>query len=125
MKTLAVTAGKVGPEHVGMVAAHAVRNAAGTKFVVRKGEILQAEHVAQMQELDGREVHLLGIEAGELHEVEAGARLARAISGPGIDLRGPAESQYTLLSAHRGLLRVDVAHSKEGTRLVFATGPSF
>jgi hypothetical protein len=91
-----------------MMAAHAVRNAAGTKFVVRKGEILQPEHLVGLHELDGREMHLLGIEGGELHEVEAGARLAKAIAGSGIDLRGPAESQYTLLSAHRGLLRVDV-----------------
>jgi hypothetical protein len=91
-----------------MVAAHAVRNATGTSFVVRKGEILLPAHLAGLHDLDGRELHLLGIEAGELHEVEAGARLARAIAGPGIELRGPAESQYTLLAAHRGLLRVDV-----------------
>jgi hypothetical protein len=108
MKQVAVLAGSVGYEHVGMVAAHAVRGKTGTGFVLRKGEIVTDEHVSRLQELNGREVHLLGIETGELHEVEAGARLARAVAGAGVELRGPAESQYTLMAAHRGLLRIDV-----------------
>jgi len=108
MRQLAVLAGSVTPEHVGMVAAHAVRGATGTGFVLRKGEIVTGEHVVRLQELNGREIHLLGAESDELHEVEAGARLARAVAGAGVELRGPAESQYTLLAAHRGLLRIDI-----------------
>ncbi len=93
---------------VGLVVAHAVRNLAGTKFVLRKGDVVGREDVAPLRELGSRELHLLGIQPDELHEAEAGARLARAIAGPGISLRGPAESQYTLLADHRGLLRIDV-----------------
>lgn len=93
---------------VGLVVAHAVRNLAGTKFVLRKGDVVGREDVAPLRELGRRELHLLGIQPDELHEAEAGARLARAIAGPGISLRGPAESQYTLLADHRGLLRIDV-----------------
>jgi hypothetical protein len=105
-----VLARDVDDTDVGLVAAHAVRNALGTRFVLRKGEIVGSEHVKPLRELGSRELHLLGIQNGELHEAEAGARLARAIAGPGISLRGPAESQYTLLADHRGLLRVDVEH---------------
>jgi len=108
MRPVSVLAGSVRDEHVGLVAAHPVRSAAGTGFVLRKGEILTAEHVARLQELDGREIHLLGVESGELHEVEAGSRLAHAVAGPNVELRGPAESQYTLVASHRGLLRIDV-----------------
>jgi hypothetical protein len=98
----------VSRDDIGLVAAHAVRNGAGTRFILRKGELLADEHVKPLRELGERELHLVGIEAGELHESEAGARLAHAVAGPGIDLRGPAESQYTLLAQTRGLLRVDV-----------------
>jgi hypothetical protein len=107
MRRRNVRAGAVDREDVGLVAAHAVRNGAGTKFILRKGDILTTEHLQQLHAIGDRELHLVGIEPDELHEAEAGARLARAIAGPGIDLRGPAESQYTLLARERGLLRVD------------------
>jgi hypothetical protein len=103
-----VQAGAVADREIGMVAAHAVRNSAGTRFVLRKGEIVAPEHLTALHELGERELHLVGAEPDEIHESEAGARLARAVAGPGIDIRGPAESQYTLLARHRGLLRVDV-----------------
>ncbi len=103
-----VQAGEIGDQDVGLVVAHGVRNSAGTKFVLRKGEIVTSDHLAPLRELGSRELHLVGIEPDEIHETEAGARLAKAISGPTIDLRGPAESQYTLLARERGLLRVDV-----------------
>lgn len=103
-----VVAGAIQEADTGLIAAHSVRNAAGTKFVLRKGDVVGPEHLPPLRELGARELHLVGVEPGELHESEAGARLARAISGPGITVRGPAESQYTLLAATRGLLRVDV-----------------
>jgi hypothetical protein len=108
MRPRRVQAQDVSDADVGLVVAHGVRNLAGTKFVLRKGDIVGEEHVGQLRALGSRELHLLGIESGELHETEAGARLARAVAGPGISLRGPAESQYTLVAEHRGLLRVDV-----------------
>jgi len=103
-----VLAREVEPDDVGLVAAHAIRNGAGTKFVLRKGDVVTSDHLQPLNALGDRELHLVGIEADELHEGQAGARLARAVAGPGIGLRGPAESQYTLLAEHRGLLRVDV-----------------
>ena len=108
MKRRSVLAAEIEPADIGMIAAHGVRNVAGTKFVLRKGDVLSADHVDQLRALGERELHLVGVEPEELHEAEAGARLARAVAGPGIDLRGPAESQYTLLARERGLLRVDV-----------------
>ncbi|MCC6174908.1 MAG: hypothetical protein IT305_06360 [Chloroflexi bacterium] len=108
MQTRRVLAQDIDDQDVGRVIAHAVRNATGTKFVLRKGEIVAGEHLTALRELGSRELHLLGIDAGELHETVAGARLAQAIAGPGVSVRGPAESQYTLRADHRGLLRIDV-----------------
>jgi hypothetical protein len=107
MRRRQVRAGEIEAADMGLVAAHAVRNVAGTRFILRKGDVVTREHVDQLRALGDRELHLVGIEPGELHEAEAGARLARAVAGPGIDSRGPAESQYTLLARERGLLRVD------------------
>jgi hypothetical protein len=98
----------IGADAVGLIAAHAVRDSAGTKFVLRKGDAVGTEHLAPLRSLGDRELHLVGADADEIHEGEAGARLARAVAGPGIGIRGPAESQYTLLAQTRGLLRVDV-----------------
>ncbi|MCC6179906.1 MAG: hypothetical protein IT305_31720 [Chloroflexi bacterium] len=108
METLSVAASDIGERHIGLVVAHAVRNAAGTKFVLRKGDFIEREYVDELRLLGERQLHLVGVGPAELHENEAGARLARAVAGPGIDLRGPSESQYTLLAQYRGLLRVDV-----------------
>lgn len=107
MKRRSVEAREIDAGDVGMTVAHSVRNVAGTKFVLRKGDILTSEHLPLLRELGDRELHLVGPEDGELHESEAGARLARAVAGPGIEMRGPVESQYTLLAETRGLLRVD------------------
>ena len=100
---------EVGAEHAGLVVAHAVRDAAGRGFVLRKGDIVRPEHLEPLRALGDHELHLLEPGPDELHEDEAGRRLAHAVAGPGISLRGPAESQYTLVAEHRGLLRIDEA----------------
>ncbi len=104
-----VTARDVGSRHAGMVAAHSIRDAPGAKFLLRKGQIVGVDDLSQLRELDNRELHLVEPETGELHEDEAGRRLARSVAGSGVRLRGPAESQYTLLAEGRGLLRIDEA----------------
>ncbi len=54
-------------------------------------------------------VTVLVMEPGDLHEDEAGCRLAAAIAGPGTRLRGPNESRVDLLAATDGVVRVRVA----------------
>jgi hypothetical protein len=102
-----IYADEVGDGQVGLVAAHTVRNAAGTKFILRKGDVVRPEHLAPLQALGHRHLHLVEIGEDDVHEAEAGRRLAQAVAGPGVDSRGPTESQFTLVARHRGLLRVD------------------
>jgi hypothetical protein len=48
------------------------------------------------------------MEPGDVHEDEASTRLARAVAGDGIRLKGPVESQTQLRAEYRGLLEVNV-----------------
>jgi hypothetical protein len=71
-----IAARDVGPRHVGMVAAHSVRDAHCATFLLRKGQIVRGHDLAQLEELGSRELHLVEPEIDELHEDEAGRRLA-------------------------------------------------
>jgi hypothetical protein len=70
-----------------------------------KGTILEPEHALALSNYS-HEIHLLELEPGDVHEDEASLRLARAVSGPGIQLKGPVESQTHLRAEYRGLLEV-------------------
>jgi molybdopterin biosynthesis enzyme len=73
---------------------------------LRKGHRLSAEDISLLARLD-RAIHAVVLEAGDVHEDDAGARLAAAVAGPGLDIRGPAFSRYNLVANTKGLLRVD------------------
>jgi hypothetical protein len=93
---------------LGAVLAHNVRTADDRAFLLKKGEVLDSPRLRRLAEAD-REVHLLLPDPGEIHENEAGLRLARAVSGPGVRIKGLIGAQYQLVSERRGLLRVDAA----------------
>jgi hypothetical protein len=56
-------------------------------------------------------------EAGELHEDDAALRLATAVAGPGLTLRGPAQSRVDLLADHAGVLNVRIAELERVNRI--------
>jgi hypothetical protein len=72
---------------------------------IGKGTVLGPGDVLALQSYSS-EIHLLEIEPGDIHEDEASTRLARALAGDGIELKGPVESQTQLRAAYRGLLEV-------------------
>jgi hypothetical protein len=53
-------------------------------------------------------VSVIVIEEGDLHEDEAALRLAAAVAGEGLEMRGPAESRVDLLAAADGVLHVRI-----------------
>jgi hypothetical protein len=73
---------------------------------IRKGHRVSADDVPLLADLD-RPVHAVILESGDVHEDDAGARLASAVAGPGLAIRGPSFSRYNLLANTKGLLRVD------------------
>ncbi len=71
---------------------------------LRKGTILESRHLERVRQ--ARELHVVELEAGDLHEDAAARRLAAALSGPGLEPTPPVQSQARLIARHRGLLRV-------------------
>jgi hypothetical protein len=71
---------------------------------LRKGTVLGGRHLERVRQ--AREVHLVELEPGDLHEDEAARRLAAALSGPGLQAQRPVQSQARLIAQHRGLVRV-------------------
>jgi hypothetical protein len=92
---------------VDRVLCHDVRDAAG-KVALGKGAVLDVAAAQVLLGLPWEEVHLLEVEAGDLHEEDAGRRLAAAATGEGVEVKGYTGGQWTLAATRRGLLRIDV-----------------
>ncbi len=71
---------------------------------LRKGSILQAKDLRRVNQ--SGEIHLIELEPGDVHEDAAAARLAAALSGPGLEATLPVQSQSRLIARGRGLVRV-------------------
>jgi probable molybdopterin binding protein len=84
-----------------------------------KGRRLSDADLAELAEADFSEepITVLVLEAGEMHEDDAAARLADAVAGRGLTRRGPAQSRIDLLAAHAGVLNVDVANLERINRI--------
>jgi molybdopterin biosynthesis enzyme len=91
---------------VGRVLCHDVRDGGG-KVALSKGAVLDAASVQTLLGLPWEEVHLLEVEPGDLHEEDAGRRLATAAAGDGSEVKGYTGGQWTLSATRRGLLRID------------------
>ncbi|MBI2015255.1 MAG: hypothetical protein HYS77_06930 [Candidatus Rokubacteria bacterium] len=89
----------------GRVLCHDVRDAAG-KIVAEKGARLTAETAARVLEAPWPELHVLAVEPGDLHEEDAGRRLAAAVAGDAVEVKGYTGGQWTLAATRRGLVRV-------------------
>src|SRR6266849_1490105 len=90
---------------VDKVLCHDVRDAAG-KIAVEKGARLTAATAKVLLETPWEEIHLLVVEPTDLHEEVAGKRLAAAVVGDGVEVKGYTGGQWTLAAMRRGLLKV-------------------
>ncbi len=75
----------------------------------KKGHIIRNEDVDVLLGLGKYNIYVLELDAGDLHEDEAGIRIARALAGDGIVTKGPDEGKMDLKAQYRGLLKVDAA----------------
>lgn len=88
----------------------------GTRWA--KGRRLTADDLLALAAADPAEpVSLLTPEGGELHEDDAALRLAAAVAGPGLILRGPAQSRVDLLAEAHGVANVRVADLERVNRI--------
>lgn len=76
-----------------------------------KGRRLASGDVARLarETRDPGPVTLLVLDPGDLHEDDAALRLAGAVAGGGVEIRGPAESRVDLVAMHDGVLRVSAS----------------
>jgi hypothetical protein len=97
-----------GPLPLGSVLAQDVLSGDG-RVALGKGSVLSEADVARLRTLPWSELHLIEIEPGDLHEDEAGRRLARAAAGEGVVVQPQAAGTWPLAAGHRGLFEMDPA----------------
>ena len=106
MKAIAVRRESASAETlVERVLCHDVRDADG-KIAAPKGARVDREIAQVLLETPWEEIHVLALDPGDVHEEEAGRRLAAAVVGEGVEVKAYTGGQWTLAAARRGLLRV-------------------
>lgn len=89
----------------GAVLAHNIRDASG-RIVFAKARVLRPDDGDRLCGLAWSELHVVIPDAGDLHELEAGERLARAAAGAGVSVSRTAGGHWSLAAAHRGLAEI-------------------
>lgn len=92
----------------GAVLCHDLRSADGA-LRYRKGRILRADDVPSVAALQWDELHLVRMDAGDVHEDEAGERLARAVAGPGVRVGVASAGHWPLHAESRGIADIATA----------------
>lgn len=97
---------------VGKVLSHDITRIVRGEFkgpAFRKGYIICREDIDALRKLGKDQIYVLELEAGDVHEDEAGVRLGRAVAGSGVTWSGPKESRVNLFAARDGLLKINIA----------------
>ncbi|MGH2548786.1 MAG: molybdopterin-binding protein [Thermomicrobiales bacterium] len=76
--------------------------------VLGKGHVLTASDLPLLEGVQPA-IHMVRLAVDDLHEDEAGLRLARALAGDGLTVREPVQSRVNIVANRKGLLRIDSA----------------
>ena len=79
------------------------------RALLLKGRILTKEDWPVVAGARVDELHVVRMEAGDVHEDEAARRLAKLAAGSGVIVHGPVESQVRLSAEVNGIFKIDVA----------------
>lgn len=91
----------------GAVLCHDLRSSDGA-VRYRKGQIMRADDLATVEALSWEELHLVRMDAGDIHEDEAGERLARAAAGTGVVVGAASAGHWPLRAEWRGIADITV-----------------
>lgn len=94
-------------EALDLVLAQDLRDSAG-RIVAAKGARLTSQVVERLRTNDWSELHALALDATDVHELEAGQRLARAVAGRGVVVGTMTAGHWPLVSAVRGVVHVNI-----------------
>jgi molybdenum cofactor synthesis domain-containing protein len=73
----------------------------------RKGQIVRKKDIPRLLDLGKKQIYVLQIPAGSLHENDAAKRIARAVTGKGIALQGPREGKINFVAKQFGFFKVN------------------
>jgi len=104
MKTRSLQRGEL-PD-AGAVLAQNLLDAEG-RVALDKGRVLSADDIHRIAQLPWKELHVVTIEPGDVHEEEAGRRLATLLAGDGVAVEALSSGAYPLVARHRGLVELD------------------
>ena len=96
---------------VGLTLAHDVTKVLPGSFkgpIFRRGHIITKEDVPELLNIGKEHVYILRLEEGEVHEDEAGIRLARAVMGVGLAHSNPSEGRVDLSTTQTGLININI-----------------
>jgi molybdenum cofactor cytidylyltransferase len=103
---------KFGPVDIqqarGKILAHNLSDPSG-KRRIRKGTILNDDHIAVLSEIGLSQVYVAELEVLDLPEEQAAPRIAACLAGDHIELQGAATGRTNLIATRPGMIRVDQA----------------
>ena len=73
---------------------------ANGRRLFHKGHRLAADDLSALAQVE-RPLHAVRLGPDDVHEDEAGRRLAAAVAGKNLEVRGPVQSRYNLVAAVR------------------------
>lgn len=91
----------------GSVLVHDVRDARGA-VCVAKGRVLNLDDVARLRAVPWQELHVAALAPDDMHEEEAGPRLACAAAGSGVRVGDASAGHWPLLAARRGIVDISI-----------------
>ncbi len=97
-------ASEQGHDLAGAVITQEVRQGRQRRF--HKGHRISQSDLPVIAALD-RAVHAVRLDPEDVHEDDAGRRIAALIAGDGLTVRDPVQSRVNLVAARKGLARVD------------------
>ncbi|MFP4049528.1 MAG: molybdopterin-binding protein [Desulfovermiculus sp.] len=96
---------------VGMVLGHDITQIVPNKFkgaALKKGHVIQESDIPLLLSMGKRQVYVLNLEHGFVHEEEAAQRIASAAAGHNLFLGEPGEGKVNITARSQGLLKVTV-----------------
>jgi hypothetical protein len=91
----------------GRVLCHELRSSDG-RVAIAKGRVLDDADSRRALDLPWTELHLLALDAEDVHEDAAGDTIARGVAGDGVSVRPPSGGHWPIVADWRGVLSIDI-----------------
>ena len=105
---------------VGTVLAHDMTRIERGKFKgvgFKKGHVIGASDIEGLRKIGKQSVYVLNLHRDHLHEDDAAARIAAAVSGEGLEFTEPSEGKINIRSTCEGLLKINTEALLQVNRL--------